>query len=102
MHLAFSFFSNCHLSTLRQILLLSGSLGWERCQRVKRRNERCGKNINIADRITAPAERAERRARYRRVLATPPTSHQDPSVLPITSHSREKKREKVRPTKLLN
>lgn len=92
MHLAFSFFSNCRLSTLRQILLLSGSLGWERCQRVKRRNERCGKNINIADRITAPAERAERRARYRRVLATPPTSHQDPSVHPANHFTQQGKK----------
>lgn len=94
-HLAFSFFSICRLSTLRRILL-SASLGSEQCQRVKRRNERCGENINICDRITAPAERAERRARYHCVLATLLTSHKDPSVHPanhFTQQGGEKKKE---------
>lgn len=76
-------------------ILLSASLGWEQCQHVKRRNERCGKNINISDRITAPAERAERQARYHRALATPLASHKDSSVhRPITSHSRAEKKKK--------
>lgn len=98
MRSAFRFFSICRLSTLRRSLL-SASLGSEQCQRVKRRNERCGENINICDRITAPAERAERRARYRRVLATLLTSHKDPSVHPanhFTQQGGKKKKKKVK------
>lgn len=82
------FFSICRLLTLRWILL-SAFLGSEQCQRVKRRNERCGENINICDRITAPAERAERRARYHPVLATLLTSHKDPSVHPANHFTQQ-------------
>lgn len=100
---AFGFWrpSICRLSALRRISS-SAPLSSEQCQRVKRRNERCGKKISIS--VIELRRRAREQSDRRVIAAFSPGSLRE-AIHFAQRHKKKKKRGKkkeVCPTKLRN